>query len=127
MLLRITTIILLLCVHIYLNSFSDPPRYIQVTGPITVVEPRYSRIDILLDANPLPSSDQYVWYKDGKPISHSYRVILGVDFIIFNPVYVGDVGSYKVVAGNFLGNDSASFQLNVQCELSIVIVFSIIR
>lgn len=90
----------------------------MVNDAFTVIEGETLQILLNLTANPIPGAGMYSWSFNGDPLTSDSAVMVEVDSISFvTGVDRTRTGTYMVEATNLAGNDSASFTLEVFCEL----------
>ena len=99
---------------------SAPPTY---TGQTTfqAVEEEMVRIDLGLDGNPLPTMDTLSWTFNNMSLGSGDGITLGLDFIEFSSVNRSNSGTYAVSSSNIAGNGSFEFNLEVFCELFVIL------
>ena len=76
------------------------------------------RVDLGLDANPIPGTGMFEWLFNGQPIGQQLPgVNIGVDFLDFGASIGREAsGNYTITSFNDAGNGSASFVIDVYCK-----------
>ena len=97
--------------------YTAPPTY-TVNDTFTPTEGTPFRIDLGLDANPIPGTGMYEWFFNGQSLTlQQPGVITGVDFIDFGGSIGRDSsGNYTVSSFNDAGTGNASFVIDVLCK-----------
>lgn len=77
------------------------------------------RVDLGLDANPIPGTGMFEWFFNGQPIDlQLLGATVGVDFIDFgNNIGREASGTYTVTSFNDAGSGNATFVIDVFCKL----------
>lgn len=94
-----------------------PPTYIA-DSPVNVIEGEANfRINVSLEANPIPPEGNFTWTFNGDELFLSSELDFGVDFIEFGLVSRDDNGTYEITGENLAGFGSETIDLNVLCKL----------
>lgn len=105
------------CINLYhylAIPSADPPTY-TVEERFTPTEGTPFRVDLGLDANPIPGTGMFEWFFNGQPLGPG--VVTGVDFIDFgNSISRDASGNYTVSSFNEAGSGNASFVIDVLCK-----------
>ena len=97
--------------------YTDKPGYMGEAEYNVSEGSKDIRIELILDANPVPEDTNFNWFYNGQPLMNGQSgVMLGVDFIQFRSVSRVNAGSYRVVSSNTAGSGDFSFQLRVDCK-----------
>ena len=98
---------------------TDAPEYSGRTE-YQANEARDFRIQLMLDSNPIPSDGNFSWFFNNQLLIDSQDgIVLRVDSIQIGNVSRRNAGTYRVLSFNTAGSSEFSFQLVVNCELSI--------
>ena len=91
------------------------PELTSPLQPVTSMEGNPVKLECQVKGEPQPDIE---WFKDGKPVVESKRVIMTSDgetfSLSFKPVELDDEGEYKCVARNELGSVSSGAELLVE-------------
>ena len=103
---------------VIIETVSDAPTYI-VDERFTPTEGFPFRVDLGLDANPIPGIGMFDWTFNGQPINLQLPgVDVGVNFLDFgNNIRREASGNYTVTSSNDAGSGNASFVIDVYCKL----------
>ena len=104
----------LISIIIIINmSFTDQPVYI-VNDTFTFTEGDRVRIELQLDANPLPII--FEWFFNGLPLPLMPGLDLGRDVIDISIATILDTGNYTVTSTNAAGSGSGNFMLVIESK-----------
>ena len=101
-----------------IKTVSDAPTY-TVDERFTPTEGFPFRVDLGLEANPIPGIGMFDWTFNGQPINLQLPgVDVGVNFLDFgNDIRREASGNYTVTSFNDAGSGNASFVIDVYCKL----------
>ncbi len=100
----------------HFNYFADSPVY-TVEPIFSLVEgSTNTRINLILDANPIPPIGNFTWFFNDEELFEDGNINFGVDYIEIGMLSSPLNGTYQVVGENTAGTGRATFQINVICK-----------